>query len=1227
MEPTDIAVNESTGEAYVVDRGNKRVERFNAKGEYLSDFVGASLKQPEGIAVDNSHAADLGEDPSAGDVYVATHTGVDKFTSEGVYIGRVTSGAEKSELEHPQGVAVDSKGQVWVDWSDDEIDGFNDGKQNERLSEETITAEVEPLRPGLAVDSEDDLYVSYEPGKLFAEGPKEKPCELAPCFVAKLTALGEPAQALTAGEVLIEQLDGEDASAVAVDLSDDDAYVDNVTSVAAFTSRGALVQRFGAGVLQRGSGVAVDGKTRNVFVVDAAADRVDVFAPEPPGPPTLADLAAQDVTAEAAELTGAVDPSGLVAEYHFEYGPARTCTSTPLSWTKVPGGTVGGEGFGEEGFGEQQVSARLGAGTDSALLAGVTYRYRLVASESEGREADEEEGCFSTLPASKAIADEREWEMASSPEKGGAAVEPIPANDGLIQASENGQAITYFTQAPVGDPEGSRSPEPTQMISVRGARGWTSQDIVTANERGTGLEEGYTAYQAFSTDLSLSLVEPYLGGGRFAEPPLAPSFPGDEHQEKTLYLRSDAPIAPAALSSGASEEDEQLKTAQEAIYTKAREDGVAMGNPGYLALVNFANVLPGEAFGPENSSTGVHFVAATPDLTHVVLTSVVVPLTPKAPPGENLYEWEGAGSPAEGKLQLINVLPGAEEVVAPFPRLGSAELVSGRNLRHAISDDGARIVWSDSEDHLYMRDTADGKTIQLDQVQGGEGTEPVAAMFQDASAEGSEVFFTDTQRLTPGSGAGRNKPDLYVFDVETGKLTDLTKPNFGERANVQGLVLGASEDGSYVYFVADGVLSGRASEAGATPGRCRYEERPITLSATCNLYLAHYDSEAGHEGWEEPRFIASLSNEDEPDWEGPGGVADLGEMTASVSPNGHYLAFMSNRSLTNYDNRATNPSADGAPAEEVFLFDTSGGSLVCASCDPSGARPVGVFDPPEKGENPEGLGLLVDRARAWAGTWLAGSIPGWTKINRLYALYQSRYLSNSGRLLFNSPDALVSQDTNGKEDVYEYEPEGVPHGRHECTNQSATFSVRSDGCVGLISSGTSANESAFLDASVSGGEGEHGEELEEGAGDVFFVTSARLSPQDTDSSFDVYDAHECTAQSPCMMAESGESTPSCDSTNDCRPFSYAAPTSGPEPAQSFGPGNLTLPTGGVAHERVVHPPPGKKLAEALKSCRKLKRRSRRAACEKSARRKYGRKRPAKMKKGGAANRRRQGRAG
>ncbi len=99
-----------------------------------------------------------------------------------------------------------------------------------------------------------------------------------------------------------------------------------------------------------------------------------------------------------------------------------------------------------------------------------------------------------------------------------------------------------------------------------------------------------------------------------------------------------------------------------------------------------------------------------------------------------------------------------------------------------------------------------------------------------ASGDGSKVFFTDESPLTEGSSAsgGERSGDLYVFEEAeasrdggplAGKLTDLTlDPNFdaakdeGERAAVQG-VIGASEDGASVYFVANGLLGDALSRS------------------------------------------------------------------------------------------------------------------------------------------------------------------------------------------------------------------------------------------------------------------------------------------------------------------------------------------------------------------------------------------------------------------------------
>jgi sugar lactone lactonase YvrE len=55
--PTDLAIDNRNGDIYVVDTGNNRVQRFNAEGNYLSEFGqfgsdNGSFNAPWGIAVD-----------------------------------------------------------------------------------------------------------------------------------------------------------------------------------------------------------------------------------------------------------------------------------------------------------------------------------------------------------------------------------------------------------------------------------------------------------------------------------------------------------------------------------------------------------------------------------------------------------------------------------------------------------------------------------------------------------------------------------------------------------------------------------------------------------------------------------------------------------------------------------------------------------------------------------------------------------------------------------------------------------------------------------------------------------------------------------------------------------------------------------------------------------------------------------------------------------------------
>ncbi len=797
------------------------------------------------------------------------------------------------------------------------------------------------------------------------------------------------------------------------------------------------------------------------------------------GPPIVREASASGVTSTSATLEAEVNPNNSPTGYYVEYG---TTTSYGSSIPAAPGVSVGS---GEVFVG---VSVHL-----QGLAPGTSYHYRVVAvNEPEGERltAESPDEMFTTQAAGTEVGlpDGRAWEMVTPPNKHGAGLLGAEAEQGDMQAAVDGGAITYVATAPVvANVAGDRFPEVQQIFSTHeGPGSWGTADIATPHNDGpTEIALGHSAeYKLFSSDLSLGLVEP---DGATPLPPLPAG------SEKTMYLRE---------ASGA-----------------------------YKALVTSANVPPGTEFGGnEEEGGGVGFVSASPDLSHVVVDSNVA-LEGGAPGGE-LYEWSG------GRLRLASVLPGGEP--GANGSSGGPVLGTGRVVRHAISNDGSRIVWRApgagyEGGKLYLRDMARGETVQVDAAQ--EVPEPAGlgeSTYQTADEDGSRVFFTSPKRLTVGSTGG-GSGDLYVFEVTSGegeplagRLTDLTVDRHtGETASVVG-VIGASEDGSYVYFVAGGALGG-AAKGGQ------------------NLYMVHYEEAA--KTWSTPTFVAALAGGDAPTWGAsllpldPG--IHLSEMTSRVSPNGRYLAFMSEASLTGYDNR---DASSGVPDREVFLYDASSGRLVCASCDPTGARPLGVRE--AQGEFP----VWDENGSPWAEEWVAADIPGWRFTGGIeMVLYQPRYLSDSGRLFFDSSDALVPADTNGKMDVYEYEPAGVggcqPPGYG--ANASVVYSAGAGGCVGVISAGTSSQESAFLDASETGG-------------DVFFLTTSQLSPQDYDQTYDIYDAHECTAASPCAPP-APLSRPPCTTGDACKAAPTPQPTLfGAPSSETFsGAGNITPSTPAV----------------------------------------------------------------
>jgi hypothetical protein len=388
---------------------------------------------------------------------------------------------------------------------------------------------------------------------------------------------------------------------------------------------------------------------------------------------------------------------------------------------------------------------------------------------------------------------------------------------------------------------------------------------------------------------------------------------------------------------------------------------------------------------PENYS--VTFIGGSEDLSRVVFEANDA-LTAAAPASaRSVYEWTGSG------LRLVSVLPNG----LPAASAGAAD-GSDDNFLNAVSLDGSRIFWTDGEGQLYVRENGT-TTVKLNASQRSPSLGDGTAVLGANTPTGSRAVFTDATALTDeadDAGGG-----LYEYELESRSLRDLT-PYATGNPEIVG-VLGMSDGGDIVYFVARGALTAEAN------------------AGEDNLYVAQDGT---------VQFVATLSSEDGTDW-----TREVQERTVRLTPDGTHLLFLSQASLTGYNNT---DAVSGNRDAELFLYSLGAPKPVCVSCNPSGARPLGP-----------------------------ASIPHWYSPSH----QPSVMTADGSKVFFNSRDALVPGDTNGRQDVYEWE----------------------DGVVELISTGTSSDISALVDIS------------EEGR-DVFFTTRSALVPQDNDESSDLYDA-------------------------------------------------------------------------------------------------------------------------
>lgn len=1154
----------SAGDLWVYGDGGGlgRIFEFSSSGSPITDWSTNHLFEVTGggLAVDSEE-----------DVYVGSGQ-IEKFGPDGTRIGAVNDSS--SEVEQVRAFAVDGgTGDLFAEEKvgspgepeAEEVVRY-DSSCHPQIFEghpcspaETFANPHLPFGHGLALDSStstDTIYIArLSPGEVAAFAVETVPGALT----AKPSGLSSTAATLDG----VVEPEGVPTTHCYFEWGTTTAYGNRAPC-----AQGEVLSGSGQDKVSAPIAGLTPGATYHYRLVASNANTD--LAGEPStgvdfafGPPRIDSTSALEVSAESATVSAEIDPQDVPTSYRFEYLTEVSYQENGETFAGARQAPAEPESLGSADI-DTQVSQHL-----QGLVPHTAYRYRVIAESALAQGPEAVFGppaSFATqAPTAFALPDDRGWELVSPPDKGGAGVMPI-TNATAIQAAASGGAIVYSATGPT-EPLPAGSAGVTAVLSARGPGGWASRDLTVPHAEAT--VAGGNEFLFFSEDLSSSVVQP----AGALDPALSPAA-----SEVTPFLYTDfAPSGPPAFCGS---------SCARPLVTGCP----GAGEPCSQAVEALADVPPGTVFGlaadgsgktcPPEGKCGAQSLGASADLRHVVLESTA-PLAAAAPKHE-LYEVSADAPPAEA-LRLVSVLPDGSPAVSQ-PALGLENALTPG----AISPDGSRVVWAETGGQLFLRVNAtreqsavsgaavDGSqctepekacTVQLDALQGGSGGTGIPR-FKFASTDGSRVFFTDVSRLTADSGALENKPDLYEYDLARPpgeRLVDLT-PSGGEPADVRANPLGASADGAYIYFVANDVLApntvddGGGAEA-AAPGDCTAadnERSPVNrASRSCNLYLRHDGTTT---------FLAALSGADLADWDGADESFSSSpiDQTARVSSNGRWLAFMSQRPLTGYDNR---DAASGARDQEVFLYHAPApgggeGQLVCASCNPTGARPHGV----EYSKLKEGTAGFSGGKPS--STWIAADVPVWSGSQDLYSLarHQPRYLSDSGRLFFDSTDALVSSDSNGVQDVYQYEPpssaaEAPP--ADGCTEADPGFSPASGGCVDLISSGASDQDAAFFDASESGE-------------DVFFLTTSRLSSNDDDAVADVYDARVGGGES--------EAPKPVECTGDACQSPVSAPND-PTPASlTFsGPGNLITP---------LASPPAKKTTKKAVKCKKPKKLSR-----------------------------------
>src|SRR5262245_22978459 len=341
-----VAIRQSTGDVYVIDKTHGVVDTFDASGSYLSQIGTFSFSTEPDIAVDNSATA------TEGRLYILPEfQPLRAYDPAGTLLFQIDgSTTPDGPFGDACGAAVDSGGNIYIgDYGHLSIYKFDSAGTY-------LTTFPVTFRPcDLAVATDGTIYaIEYATA------------------VHKLTSAG----------VELGVIDNQGPREVNVDLSNGNVYVVHDTSVIEYDPDGNVVSTFGTGRLEGSRGADVNTSTGNVYVSSnpSAGGRVVIFGPLVPVPDAITGVATS-VTQTTATLNGHVDPAGAgdIIDCHFEYG---TTTSYGSSVPCVQATPISGP---------TDVTADV-----SGLTPSTIYHFTLVASSGAAGSVNGADQTFQT---------------------------------------------------------------------------------------------------------------------------------------------------------------------------------------------------------------------------------------------------------------------------------------------------------------------------------------------------------------------------------------------------------------------------------------------------------------------------------------------------------------------------------------------------------------------------------------------------------------------------------------------------------------------------------------------------------------------------------------------------------------------------------------------------------------------------------------------------------------